>query len=338
MSHSRAILSPVMKMSLKDQILETLESCRGTFVSGGELAALLQVSRSAVWKAIKQLRGEGHDIGAVTNRGYCLSEASAVLTAAAIGRHLDPALPLRVEVTDSVPSTNTVLKERAAAGAAEGAVLVAREQTAGKGRQGRPFYSAPGTGCYFSLLLRPQYTLEDAAMITTAAATAAAEAIEAVSGKAAEIKWVNDVFVAGKKVCGILTEASVDMEGGGLEYAVLGVGINLREPAGGFPEEIRGIAGALNVTDADGATRLIGDCLSRFWAYYTRLPQRLYLDGYRARSMVLGRDVTVLSGAGERTARALAIDDACGLRVRYEDGMEETLYSGEVRVKMKGSK
>ena len=263
------------------------------------------------------------------NHGGALSEAG--ITGYLITSHV-----FRVEVRKTVTSTNTVLREMAAKGAPEGLVLAADEQTAGKGRSGRSFYSPDGHGVYFSLLLRPRLKAGDAALITPAAAVAAALSIEEIAGVRTGIKWVNDLFCGGRKVCGILTEASFDMRNDLVESAILGVGINVTAPEAGFPEELSTVAAA--VTDGQAGNndlrcRLIAAVLDTFWHYYLNLPAREFLGEYRARSIVIDRDICVLSGdGGRRPARALAIDDDCRLIVRFGSGETAALDSGEVSV------
>ena len=221
-------------MQVKDRVLAALEASRGTYLSGQALAQQLQVSRNAVWKAISQLRESGYPIQAVSHRGYCLDVDSPLLSPQSIARHLT--VPgLQVEVAQTVSSTNTLLRQRAEEGAQEGLVLAAVEQTAGKGRQGHSFFSPPDTGLYLSLLLRPKLSAQDALLLTTCAAAAVALAIEACAGVEAQIKWVNDVFCRGKKVCGILTEAALDLESGGLQYAIVGMGCEPLPPGRGVP-------------------------------------------------------------------------------------------------------
>ena len=230
-------------MRIQDAVLDALEKNRGEYLSGEQLASSLGVSRNAVWKAIQKLEEAGHKIRAVPKRGYTLAPESDVLTVQSVSRFLDTDMPVYLQVQTEVTSTNTLLKAQAEQGAPEGTVLIAESQTAGKGRLGRHFTSPPGTGIYFSLLLRPHCTAEKSLFITTTAAVAVCEAIEQVTGLNPQIKWVNDVYLNEKKVCGILTEASVDFENGGLNWAVLGIGINIAVPEEGFPEEIRSIAG-----------------------------------------------------------------------------------------------
>lgn len=323
-------------MTTKEEVLRLLQSSQGEYISGEDLAQRLNVSRNAVWRAVKALQGEGCAIEAVTNRGYCLTRTPEALTLAGISRYLPQNGDWDIRVYPTISSTNTVLKEMAEHRAKEGTILIANEQTAGKGRMSRPFYSPAGTGVYLSFLLRPTFSPQKSLYITTAAAVAVAEAIEAVSDKAAMIKWVNDVYLDGKKTCGILTEASFDMENRQLAYAVLGIGINLREPVGGFPEELRPIVTSV-FNDAtyspDGRDRLVAELISRFWGFYRHLTDKPFLKSYQERSLLRGRDVYVINGSEKTPAHALDVDDEFRIHVRYEDGHEEWIQSGEISVK-----
>ena len=219
-------------MSTKDELLKVFEENKGEYLSGEEIADRLEISRTAVWKAVNSLREDGYPIDAVKTKGYCLSQASDIVSAQGVGKYLTQ--DLDVVVYDEVDSTNTLLKKMASEGAREGTVVIANSQTGGKGRLGRKFFSPLNTGVYISVLLRPEdIEPQKALKITTMAAVAAAETIDEVSGKTALIKWVNDVFVDGLKCVGILTEASISMESGNLEYAVLGIGFNVYLPEGG---------------------------------------------------------------------------------------------------------
>ena len=305
------------------------------------MAKELSVSRSAVWKAVESLRGEGYHISALTNNGYRLESSGDVLSESGISRLVKDSSVFFIEVQKTVTSTNTVLREQAAIGAPEGLVLAAEEQTAGKGRQGRSFYSPAGHGVYFSLLLRPGSKTGDAALITSAAAVAAARAIEAVLGVRVGIKWVNDLYVEDKKVCGILTEATFGMECWVVETAVVGFGINITKPENGYPEALESIAAALTDRSAGENSercRLIAATLDNFWEFYQNLPARTFLNEYRSRSIILGKDIYVLSDGAQRSAYACAIDNECRLVVQYENGETATLGSGEVSVKPASAK
>lgn len=323
-------------LNVKHSVLEILEYGKGHYLSGEELAGQLSVSRSAVWKAVKSLQKDGYSISAVSNKGYCLTTDNDILSEQSISKYLSYTdSPFRIQVCKTVDSTNTALKKLGSQGEPEGTVLVAEEQTAGRGRMDRKFHSPSVSGVYFSLLLRPSLNASEAGNITTAAAVAAARAIESVSGANALIKWVNDIYCNEKKVCGILTEASLDMETHGLEYAVLGIGINVKPPEEGFPEEIKETAGAVFDTafcPPDGRSRLIAETLKNFWAYYIALPDAVFLNEYRQRSFLTGREIMVVGGKQTRRALALEIDDLCRLIVQYEDGAIETLVSGEVSI------
>lgn len=192
-------------MRIQDAVLDALEKNRGEYLSGEQLASSLGVSRNAVWKAIQKLEEAGHKIRAVPKRGYTLAPESECSPCRVSHGSSIPICRFDLQVQTEVTSTNTLLKAQAEQGAPEGTVLIAESQTAGKGRLGRHFTSPPGTGIYFSLLLRPHCTAEKSLFITTTAAVAVCEAIEQVTGLNPQIKWVNDVYLNEKKVCGILT-------------------------------------------------------------------------------------------------------------------------------------
>ena len=260
------------------------------------------------------------------------------VTAADIAPYLQGgAKNLRLEVYEQVDSTNRVVQELAAQGAPEGTAVLAWTQTAGRGRRGRRFFSPPGTGLYLSLLLRPRaLSPVDAALITSAAAVAVSLAIEEVSPHKAGIKWVNDVWIGERKVCGILVEGSFTPGMRGLDYAALGMGVNLIPPPGGFPPELEQVAGAVFTPETitpESKSRLAAGIVNHFLAFYHQLPDTAFLEAYRARSFLLGRPVTVSRGNEIREAVALDLDGACRLLVRYGDGREEWLDSGEVSAK-----
>ena len=324
-------------MTTKEKLLALLEDSKGTFFSGEEIARTLQVSRAAVWKAVNALREDGYTIDAATNKGYRLSPDSDILSPQGIRRFLKPEYrDLDLTVLPTAPSTNALVREKANQGRPEGCIIIACEQTAGRGRYGRQFFSPVDSGVYLSLLLRPTaYSPQQATCLTAAAAAAMCQAIEAVTGQQPGIKWVNDIFLHGKKVCGILTEAAVGLETGTLNYMVLGAGVNLYPPAEGFPEEIQSIAGSvLERSCPEAKNRLVGEFLNRFWDFYSHPECRAYLEDYRARSLAIGRNVTVLSAGKAVSAYAYGIDDDFRLLVRYENGDTEALSYGEIRIQL----
>lgn len=234
-----------------------------------------------------------------------------------------------------IDSTNEELKRQAGRGGEHGLVALAESQTMGKGRLGRHFYSPGGTGIYMSILFRPTSEMpENSVLVTTAAAVAVCRAIRKTLREEPQIKWVNDIYLRGKKVCGILAEA-VTSGSGKLDTIILGIGINYKKPEGGFPGEIQDRAGFLckdTVRVARG--RLVAEILNEMFALYDTLPARTFMDDYRKWSNVIGREVRFTSGDGWTDARALDIDQDGGLRVRLPNGEEQVLRTGEITLRV----
>ncbi len=323
-------------MELKHQVLRILEENRGSSVNGAKLANDLFVTRSSIWKAVKSLQKDGYRIEAVTNRGYCLLQDNDIVSAESITPFLkNLAAAFSLDVRQSVTSTNTLAKEAAAKGAKEGTVIIAREQTEGRGRMGRSFYSPSSSGIYFSIILRPELSLEDSLLITTSTAVAVAKAIEAIAKVKASIKWVNDIFIGEKKVCGILTEASLNFESGGLEYAVVGIGINIETQS--FPKEIMKTAGSLfqdKPGDFPVTSMLVAEVLNNLAESMNSLTDKKYLEEYRKRSFLLGKEILVFKGKETTLAKAIDIDEKARLVVEYADHSIEALISGEVSTRV----
>ena len=201
-------------MTVKSSLLEMLEKNKGEVLSGERIAGTLGCTRAAVWKAVKSLREEGYHIEAGPNKGYMLAKDTNRLSQEGIRLFLDDP-DVRIDIYDELESTNQTAKKEAMMGeAGHGAFVIARSQTAGRGRRGREFYSPADAGLYMSVILKPQGTIHDSLLITTAAAVAVYRAVEQICGIRLDIKWVNDLFYQGRKVCGILTEAVTDFESG----------------------------------------------------------------------------------------------------------------------------
>ena len=320
-------------MSTKDDVLSLL-SDESRPVSGEKLARKLGVSRNAIWKAVDALRRDGYEFDAATNRGYLLVESPDRVSMAEIQKWLRPGdIGARMELHRQLDSTNNRAKSLAAGGAPHGCLVIAESQTGGKGRLGRSFFSPEHSGVYVTYVLRPNMLAEQAVMITSMAAVAVARAIETVADVEVGIKWINDLFINGRKVCGILCEASMDFESGQLEYAVLGIGVNVAKME--FPEELKDIA--TSVGNECGATvsrsRLIAEISNQLNALYGQLESREFMSESRARSIVLGRDVLVLRGEERIRARALKIDDQGRLMIRTASGIQH-VNSGEVSLKL----
>lgn len=323
-------------MAVKHAILAYLEQHRDRYNSGELLAKELGISRAGVWKAIESLKKDGYKIHAVTRKGYCLAKDTDRLSAESIRPFLGShCRNLEIQAFSTLVSTNATAKQQALASAKEGTVILAEEQTMGSGRLGRSFFSPADTGIYMSILLRPNLKAGDALLVTTAAAVAVCRAIEEVTRLEAQIKWVNDIYVDGRKVSGILTEALMGFESGMVDCVILGIGLNFCQPEHGFPLELQEKAGALFSQKPDGVTRskLAAAILNHVFAFNSNLQEREFLDEYRRRSFLIGKEITFEHKGTEHSAIVCAIDDDAGLVVRYPDGNTETLRSGEVSVR-----
>ena len=237
-----------------------------------------------------------------------------------------------VKELSETDSTNRVAKEMAVCGAPEGTLVVAKRQSKGKGRLGRSFFSPEG-GIYMSMVLRPQIVAERALLITTCGAVAVARAIEKVSGCTTGIKWVNDIFVNGRKVCGILAEAGLSGTSEYPDYVVLGIGINVKKQS--VPEELKAIVGCLENTAQRPILNeeLIAAVWEEFADLYRNLSTAVYMEEYKERSILMGREVTVLAAEGEYRAVVTDIDKDGHLMIE-RDGRVESLSSGEVSVRL----
>lgn len=310
-------------MGLKEEILALLETHRGESISGQVLAQRFGVTRSAVWKAVSALKAQGYAIDSVTNRGYRLTTDGDRLSAAAIRAELETVVP--VYVYESIDSTNAEAKRRISQGE-RNFLVVADGQSGGRGRQGKSFFSPAGSGLYMSYAFSPAMALESAVSITSYAAVCAAEAIEALCGKRCGIKWVNDLYLEGKKVCGILTEAVTDLESGQVASVVVGLGINMTPSA--VPEELRSIVGFVDAAGLRNA--LCADIVDRLVRFDPE--DKRYMQAYRDRSVVIGRAVSFVLNGVETEGTAVDILDDGGLVVDC-GGTRHTLHSGEISLK-----
>lgn len=235
-------------------------------------------------------------------------------------------------VFDELPSTNTYAKELAAKGTAHGTTVIADYQTSGKGRIGRRFESPSGVGLYMSVIIRPDFDISLAPMITSAAAVAAAEAVEKLCGADIRIKWVNDLYLNGRKICGILTEAALNPKLKKLDYAVIGIGINVRKCE--FPDEIKDIAASIEAETGKIIDRneLCGEILSRLEYYIKNMEKKAHLGEYRRRELLTGNYITANTGGESIEGYAVVIDDNANLILRLSDGSEKSLVSGEANL------
>ena len=324
---------------LKQELLRILEQQKGDPVSGLAIGRELGVSRSAVWKAIGQLKKEGYAIESVANKGYLLKAQSDVIRPEEIQRLLTTkALGRELEVLETIDSTNSYLKRCAEQLVGHhGHVVIALQQSGGRGRMNRSFYSPAQRGLYISFFLEPHIGIQDISLITVLAVVAVCRAIEETAGFTPSIKWVNDVLFDGRKLCGILTEASIEAENGQIKYLIVGIGININ-PDEHLPEELKPVIAAVNEFSAQPCdrNRLAASLLSHFETIYEQYLAGEYhtvLTEYRELLCVFGQEYNVISAGGSYPAVPVNLDDQARLIVRDTDGTLHTLNSGEISLR-----
>ena len=328
-------------MSSREDILALLRQEEG-FLSGQELSRHLKLTRAAVWKAVDALRREGYKIEARTGLGYRLSAVPDALTEAEIRNFLGKTTVVGRELFcfDKLDSTNNRAKTLAQSGAPEGVVVIADSQTAGRGRMDRSFQSPKGQGIYLSVLLRPRMAPDCLPPVTALAGVAVCAAVERLCGIRPGLKWPNDPVLNGRKLCGILTEASLEAESGRLQSMVVGIGINVSQEPEDFSLEVREIATSLLQALGRPVSRpqLAAALLEELDGAYAALLSgnlAVYLEAYRRDCVNLGKTVQLLpfgGGSGE-TAQAVDIDEEFSLIVRGSDGRKRAVRSGEVSVR-----
>ena len=361
-----------MFMTTKEKVLKMLAEAKGQAVSGEALAAECGVSRAAVWKAVNALREAGNSIEGTTNGGYVLADGdvfSAQIFSETFSTRFPHLSDCHIECFKEIDSTNTyakrVLAECGNLRGADGelteagkkyhcAVFVAESQTAGRGRLGRTFVSPEKTGIYISVIYAPKGGITNPARLTACAAVAICRAIKNVFGEAAldsvtpQIKWINDIFVGGKKVCGILAEGVANFESGMIESAVVGMGINIKKNKTAFEGELADVVGTLeeavpncgtaSISRVQVAAEVAGQVLKIFEEdASSEEAHAAIIKEYKEASFLLGRELTVYPLIGDEKsaykATAVDIDDNAGLMVKLADGSLRTLSSGEVTLK-----
>lgn len=242
---------------------------------------------------------------------------------------------LNITIFQELDSTNTYLKKLGSQGEKENQLVIALSQTCGRGRMGRSFYSPNGTGIYFSLLLHPEFSAEKSLFLTVMAAVSVAETVMKYNKNDVKIKWVNDIYIDGKKVCGILTEGAINSDKM-LDYAVVGIGINVIAPENGFPDEIKDIATAIfpGNTEENIKEKIVADVVNKFFDMYNDIDTD-FVNRYKQYSCLTGKEINIISGENTRPATVIDITDDCHLLVRNENGEIEEISSGDVSVRLK---
>ncbi len=344
-------------MLTRTKVLNILMTEDIGYHSGQELGKRLGVSRNAIWKSIEQLREDGYEIESRPRVGYKLVGGAHSLTESSILSHLKS--PAKLYVFDSIDSTNNFAGNHAEEIKSDKPLFViANKQTGGRGRMGREFFSPAGTGIYMTIGIKPKFAIDKALFVTIATAVSVSKAIEEIAPVKAKIKWVNDIFIGKKKVCGILTEAGANLETGKIDKILIGIGINCFSPSS-MPDNIKNVAGAISKTRNsfsrsklaalvyDKTVEMLKELepkaqtpISMFETPLGGSTAPKFLQDYRLRSNVLGKRISVFPhpGAEPISANAIDIDDNGGLVVEYMEGPKmrqiESLTTGEISIKV----
>lgn len=320
---------------MKSRILKELNEAKD-YISGQDLCDKLGVSRTAIWKHIKALKEEGYEIDSVTNKGYRLVSSPDIISQDAIAGNLETKwLGNHIVYKDSMDSTNMEIRRLAEEKASHGTLAICEEQTLGRGRRGRDWLGEPRQGIWMSFLLRPDIAVENSPMITIITALSVEEAIVKETGIQGAIKWPNDVVVHGKKVCGILTELSAQMDE--ITYVIAGVGINVAQKA--FPKDLRDKATSLYLEGAKEVNRssLAAKVLEVFEAKYEKYLEtedlRAFVEEYNSLMVHTNQRIRVIRGDKEEEFISRGINERGELVVEDDAGSLDVVFSGEVSVR-----
>jgi BirA family biotin operon repressor/biotin-[acetyl-CoA-carboxylase] ligase len=321
---------------MKEKILELLKSSKSQYISGQHMCEILGISRSAIWKHMNALKDDGYIIESTSRKGYRLITSPDILTSDEIKQRLTTNfVGSTILHFDSINSTNLKAKE-IASDVNDGTVIVSEEQIAGKGRLGRQWISPKGKGIWMSIILKPDIDPMHASKVTLIGAAAVFKALNNLNIKAL-IKWPNDLVINNKKVCGILTEMSAELNK--IHHLVIGIGINVNIDEEDFTEEMKNIATSLKITSGDIIDRkaLMADILNCFEPLYTNFINTNSIsdsiDICRKNSIFIGKDVRIVKFNKEFIAKAIDLDDDGQLIIQCQDGSIEKVFSGEVSMR-----
>ena len=324
-------------MKNRDRVLQILYRKNGECVSSSEITGELGITRSAVFKIINELKKQGFDIESIHHRGYRLGNEKDIISPEIINEIIEKeGMNRSIQYFERVDSTNTFAKKILMEGESYPDIIIANEQEQGRGRLGREFYSPKGTGIYCSFILDPFIKIENSILVTVAASVAVSRAIEKVTKKDTRIKWINDIYIDDKKVCGILTEAVTDFETGIIGKIILGIGINFNTPSESFPDEITDRASSVFMDDTFGVTRnqLIAQLIIEIDECMNDIENDEIIRYYRNKSLVLGKMLEIRYFGQEKPIQGKAVDiDRNGfLIIETKNGLL-TLNSGEVSIR-----
>lgn len=324
-------------MSEKETLLDLLLENPQEFVSGEEISRRLSVSRTAVWKQINKLREAGYEFEAVPHKGYRILRKPERLDMLSLVKAMKTqTMGKKVKVLESTVSTQEEARRLAEEGAAEGTIVIAEEQTGGKGRMGRKWFSPKGKGVWMSLVLRPKQPMHYMPQLTLMTGVAVCRAVRRVSGVMAGLKWPNDLLAGGRKISGILLESAVEDEH--VRYCIAGIGISVNLEREDYPEELTGVATSLKIESGEPVDRtaLIAAVLEEFEKLYALYQQEGFgpiATLWEALSVTLGKPVTVNTANGAVQGVAEKLDPSGALLVATEDGQHIPIFSGDVEMK-----
>ncbi|MBK5100811.1 MAG: biotin--[acetyl-CoA-carboxylase] ligase [Desulfobacteraceae bacterium] len=320
-------------MSTRDQLISYLKQKKGEWVSGQSLSNSIAVSRSAIWKHICTLRDEGYVIESSPKKGYCLQKVSEMLLPREIKEGLETKVFGKGDIIyfSETDSTNTRAKELATQGAPEGTLVVSEEQTGGRGRKGREWFSPSKGGIYLSLILRPTISPGEAPKITLLTAVATAEALLSLTQLEIRIKWPNDILVNGKKLVGILTEMSTDMDK--IDYVVVGLGLNVNTP--GFPKDISDKATSLFIETGKqfSRARLVAEFLKmeeHYYELFKKVGFEPVITRWKELADIIGKQIAVEMIDQTLLGEVQDIDGDGFLILRDNTGTSHRIISGDV--------
>lgn len=322
-------------MTTKNKILNELEKNRNKFISGEELGIKLGVSRTSIWKAISSLKKEGYNIESITKKGYKLTADNDLLSEEGIRLFLnDNNKSTEIYVFDEIDSTNSSAKKYGVDGCKSGTIVVSNYQKAGRGRFGRTFYSPKGKGIYLSFIIRPSnLTIESVSFSTILTVIATIRALKKFCSQDLKVKWVNDIYIDNKKACGILTELVSDIESGGIDFIVCGIGINVNCSDEDFNDDIKDIATSIC---AEGISRnqIIAEISNNIVDIFDNFDKEIIISEYKSYQMLFDKEIYYEKNGINKTAIVKDISNDGGLVIE-SDGKIEILNSGEVSVKYK---
>lgn len=321
-------------MNIKQEILKAFHAQPDGFISGEYLSQTCNCTRTAVWKHIEELRQEGYQFEAVRKAGYRLLSSPDSLSAAEVTAGLEAKyIGQTVYAHDSVTSTQALAHEAASKGAPEGTLVVAEQQTSGKGRLGRPWHSPKGSGVWMSLVIRPAIPLPKTPQMTLLTAVSMAKAIQLFIDQPVQIKWPNDIFINGKKVCGILTELNAESDR--VNYLIIGIGINVNTVESDLPAELREVATSMRI--ASGKMIRRAHFVQTFCRIFEEEYEHYLKSGFErvkteweANSYSIGRFVTVRTIHSTLEGKAIGLDAEGVLIVEDELGKQHKVYSADL--------